>query len=472
MSAPMPVIAAPDLPVRVGGDTPLVVDLAYGDVVIDAGAGGSGNVVGEQRRFDVTVLLDAIDSAVVTVGGETRATAQLWREMLFSVGRGAPDRPVVLGHPSTWGSVRCGVLARAASCLRVPVSLVPRAVLIARSHSDTVMSNCVIVETTHRPAYPTDTTPPTWDVQRMARTSSGWKVAGSGVITHTVDERVHAIGAAAGGPADTGIGQRIVALIDDSVEAVFVDGADPAQVRAAIEEICAYTVAGRVVAVDRGLVRRHGSRTAVIAPLPETPPALPGNAAEQQSWAHRNRLPIAGLAALLVALLAIGFFAFDVTGRRNEEPPTAPYREATVGRTTLSVPAGWHQSTPPKPADQTDRGAAQTRSVFTDPSTGSRILLVQSDVRSASTLGSVANSLRNRIGQRGDDVVIEFSASTRFGDREVIAYREAPASGSAIRWYVLVDDDLQVSVGCQAGSTGEPVDVECARAVSTVRIGR
>ena len=92
-----------------------------------------------------------------------------------------------------------------------------------------------------------------------------------------------------------------------------------------------------------------------------------------------------------------------------------------------------------------------------------------SSPRCAPARESVAGSLRNRIEQRGDDVVTEFSAATRFGGRDVIGYRESPASGGAIRWYVVVDDGLQVSIGCQAGTAAESPDDECAAAVRSVR---
>lgn len=429
-------------PSRSTSQTPVVVDLAYGDVVVDAG--------GRRERFDVTHLLDHIDSTFVAVDGVPRAADEVWREALRAVVRHVGHAPLVIGHPSTWGSVRRGVLARAASAVGVPATLLPRAVLVARSHSDTVMGNCVVVETTHRPCYPTGTTPGPWDVQRMLRTSTGWIVERSGVLT--VGE-------------DAAMGEQIVALIDDSVEAVFVDGADPVVVQDAIEQICAYAVAGRVVAVDRSVLRRHGARTTVVAPLPDIAVSALPDPTMRPSWVRRHRVAVAAASAIVMGLAVAG-----VVGWRHDEPAGTDYRDAAVGRTTLSTPASWHESSLPAPGDPADRGTSRARTVFTDPATGGRILLVQSDVRSASTLESVARSLGNRITQRGDEVVSEFSASTTFGGREVIAYREAPASGSAIRWYVLVDDDLQVSVGCQAGSAGEPVDAECARAVSTVQI--
>jgi len=72
--------------------------------------------------------------------------------------------------------------------------------------------------------------------------------------------------------------------------------------------------------------------------------------------------------------------------------------------------------------------------------------------------------------RQGDAVVTEFSASTSYAGRDAISYREAPGSGSPIRWYVLVSDSLQVSIGCQGGDQGQSLDAECAQAVSSVRI--
>ena len=133
------------------------------------------------------------------------------------------------------------------------------------------------------------------------------------------------------------------------------------------------------------------------------------------------------------------------------------------------MPGDWRQSEQRTPSGSAD-DPSTTRAVFVDPDDGRRIIAVLTEVRAGSTRESVAGSLRNRIEQRGDDVVTEFSAATRFGGRDVIGYRESPASGGAIRWYVVVDDGLQVSIGCQAGTAAESPDDECAAAVRSVRV--
>lgn len=427
---------------------PTVVDLAYGGLRLSDG-----------RSVDVGDLLDAVDSATVAVGGSRMFIDQAWRDVWHHLG--LPDRgpdgpvPVVIGHPSTWGRLRTAALARSVVQMGVSVELVPRAVLIARSLSDGTMQRCAVVETTHVPTVPHDPARPraeTWDVARLRRTAAGWQIEATDVLAPGADD----------------IAAQTESIIDDSVEAVFVDGADPADRARAREIVGAHVLAGRVVDVDRTLVRRYGWR--IGRPLSDTErfgahgPAtsVPGPTRGDHRISRRA-VWAAGVVAALIAAVAV------VVGVVQVQPEVAVEETVTVGRTTLVVPADWRRSELSTSDGQ--NGAQTSRTVFVDPDTGGRLLLVQSAVRSDSTLESVARSLGNRIRQRGDDVVTEFSPSTRYTGRDVISYRETPASGSAIRWYVQVADGLQVSVGCQDGASGEPVDAECARAVSSVRIG-
>lgn len=430
----------------------VVVDFAYGEYVVDGTA-----------RRDIRYLLDRIDAETIVLDGESIPAQHEWRSALadaVSGARAGGARPVVIGYPSTWGSVRSGVLAEAAAGIGGDdVTLLPRAVLIARSHTDETVQRCAVVETTHVPRYPVDPLrpePPAWDVQIMRRTARGWGIERSGVL-----EPAESAQAPAGTP-------RVEALIDDAVEAVFVDGADPAEVRRAIDMVSAHAVAGRVVPVDRALLRRSGWRTGRPEEPAEPAPIGGDVAVPERSRRARWVWPVAAAVAVVIALGALGVGWWQ-RGHTENAPRT---RTATVDRTTLVVPGDWRQSGQPAPSADSDPSVTQSRTVFADPDDDARILLIQSVVRAGSTPASVATSLANRIRQRGDDVVTEFSPSTRFGGRDVISYREAPASGSPIRWYVLVGDGLQVSIGCQAGTgTGEQtLDGACREAVATTRI--
>ncbi|MDS1112380.1 type VII secretion-associated protein [Gordonia westfalica] len=429
------------------GPRPTVVDLAYGRIRIFDPATGIRN-----PELDVRPLLDAVDEMTVVADGRRHHLRQAW-QMAFAdlrlLGSAEPDRPLIVGYPSTWGHRRASSLADVGE--RVPLTLLPRAVLIARSHTDITVQRCAVVETTHIPEPPDDPArprPAAWDVQILRRHPEGWAVERSGVVEP-------------GERAAEGL-----SIVDDAVEAVFVDGEDPREVSAAIELIAAHAIAGRVVQVDRDLLVRLGRRTGGTADdaVPVVgDPAPP----EPDVSTRRSRRVLAG-AAIAAVLVVAGAFAVGWWQRDDPAPATA---EVAVGRATLAVPGDWRHTAQDTPSDTTD-DPTTTRAVFVSPDDGRRIVAVLTELRDGSTRQSVGISLRNRIDQRGDDVVTEFSADTRYAGRDVISYREAPASGSAIRWYVIVDDGLQVSIGCQAGTAAESVDDECVRTVRSVRVGR
>ncbi|NDK89089.1 type VII secretion-associated protein [Gordonia desulfuricans] len=413
---------------------PVVVDLGYGHTRIGAVPGP-----------DLTGLMDAIDADRIVLDGVAVMVEQRWTE-IFTRWSESCGASLIIGHPSTWGAVRAGVLRRAAARVPADIDVVPRAVLIARGHTDTTVSRCAVVETTHLPRYPAGSAP-TWDVQRLRRRGGDWEIEASAVVAVT------------GAGADR---VEVEAAVDDGIEVVFVDGAIPAERAAAVDAIGRHTVAGRILQVDPQLIARWGARSRRAALGTGPGPAVGDEPTTSRSirW-----IWVAAACATAVATVAAGVGIWQHDG-----PAGSHTDDVTVGRTTLTVPGDWHRSDPPAPSGTAGPGS-QTRTVFAAGDDGSRILLVQSPVRAGSTPASVATSLHNRIRQRGDDVVTEFSPSTRYAGRDVISYREAPVSGAPIRWYVLVDDDLQVSVGCQGGTGAETIDGPCTEAVASVRIG-
>ena len=71
----------------------------------------------------------------------------------------------------------------------------------------------------------------------------------------------------------------------------------------------------------------------------------------------------------------------------------------------------------------------------------------------------------------GGSELTEFTLSTRFAGRDVIAYRQRqPELNAEVDWYVLFDRDAQLSVGCQRTSAGaDAVRAACAEVVGTLR---
>jgi len=419
-------------------DPRTVADLAYGHTDVDG------------RGIDVTWLLDAIDTPTVTVDGVRRRTSAMWFGLLRDLTEyraaqcGAPV-PLVVGVPSTWGSVRRAVIDEAAARLRCPVLITARATLVAAAHADRAVRRCAVIETTHLPTHPDAFGQrPFWTAAIVVRSDDGWVVDAQGIIEPDRS------------------GDDIGGLIDDSVEVVVVDGAVPAEVARAVEVVTGVVVAGRVLTADRALVREYGLRG---SPQRRSGPGWVPTEWPRRAGGRRYRPLMAAAVVLLCVLVSAAGAAIVLGGDPVARPRVVT---ADLDRVRVSVPGQWRRTDPPA-------GAARSgprRTVFADPADGRRLIVVLSPVRAGATQQSVALSLRNRIRQRGDAVVTEFSASTGYAGRDVISYREAPGSGSPIRWYVLVSDGLQVSVGCQDGDQAQSLAGECVRAVSSVRIGR
>ena len=392
----------------------VVADLTYDEVEV---AG--------REPCSVEALVHGINASSTSVDGVRMSTEAAWSQVFARAlaGLGA----VELAHPTTWGVRRTEILRQAAQPHVDHLVLTPRAAVIAESHLGSSTQRALVIEVHSR-----------IDVHEMDRSGGGWTVVGTYVTS-----------------AET-VAARLGELVDNRIEAILVDGVDPAIVAKILRCCEVNTVVGRVAAVQRSLIHRFGG-----SPLPAGEDIREPPTGGRTPMRRRVAGVVAAAAAVVIAVVVI---ALIVDNQRAGVPPPAD-REAQLGRVAVTVPAEWRESSEP---------AAEgivSRTTFAAPGDDRRIIVLQNTVRNTSTLASVAGSLRNRIGQRGDDVVQEFSASTRYAGREVISYREVPVSGGPIRWYLLVSAGLQVSVGCQSGSAGETIDEQCRVAVGAVRIG-
>ncbi|WP_298442062.1 type VII secretion-associated protein [Gordonia sp. (in: high G+C Gram-positive bacteria)] len=342
----------------------------------------------------------------------------------------------IIGGPSAWGSPRRDRLNRALRLVGSPARLVPRALLIAGSHADAATRSCVVVEPLPVPGPPGDDPGGLWTAQWVARSADGWRI-----------ERC-----TAGWPGD----------LDEL--AAFVSGADTVFAEPGTPDLAAALAPDAAIPVDRALIAAHGHRFAPRGALTFdfAPPPI--------TEKRRGAAVAIALAATVVVLLGA---AGAVARWPRPGPVAARPGVERIGPVSIQIPAGWRRTalTGQRPDD--GRGL---RAVFADGGDGRRLIVVVTGLREGATVDSVAASLRNRIAQRGDDVVVEFAETSTYGGRRVISYREAPASGAAIRWYVVVGPELtttaaplQVSVGCQPGTGDAPIDPPCRAAVASVR---
>jgi type VII secretion-associated protein (TIGR03931 family) len=390
-----------------------VVDVAYGELVV---AGRVPEPVG--------ALVRGINASSVLIDGTRMHTTAAWSQVFARALTGIDA--VTVAHPSTWGTRRTEILRTAAHTRCAEVVLTPRAAAIAESHLELSAQRALVIEAHAR-----------IDIHECERGHDGWTIVSTTVATaESIDSRLHE-------------------LVDNRIEAILIDG-EEGEVVADLRDRCeAQTVVGRVAVVQRALIHRFGG-----AALPVHNPEWTVPMPERRSTRRRIGVSIAAAVAIVVALAV----AAAVIDDRSDGPASAADREVQLGRVAITVPTDWRESNEP-PAE-----GIVSRTTFAAAGDDRRIIVLQNAVRNTSTLASVASSLRNRIDQRGDDVVQEFSASTRFAGREVISYREVPVSGGPIRWYLLVSAGLQVSVGCQDGSAGEAIGDHCRIAVGSVRV--
>lgn len=383
------------------------IDVAYGRVTCG------------DRTLDLLPLLEDIDNA------KRRAAARpAVAELVAQAGH---VEHVLI--PTVWGPVRTAALLDEFAVAGARPTPIARAVAIAAAHAEATAQRCVVVETCLLP-----TTGGHWSVHEVIRRDGQWML-GAGEVT--LPRRV---------PVDP-----VWARLLESADAVFVDGGNPESVRRA-QRVLTESFGVKPVPVERDVLALHGSRIGVVtgsdllAGLPSPPAAPPPRGAR-----------IAGMVA--VSLVAgVAATAAWVHWPRDVPPDR---QTVQVGQAELTVPGQWRR---------TEQGAAGQRVVFAAPDDGRRLIVVVSKLRSGSTPESVATSLRNRISQRGDDAVAEFTTDLSYAGKHVIGYRETPASGAPVSWYVTVSDPLQVSIGCQAGTGEGSVDEPCRSAVGSLQV--
>jgi type VII secretion-associated protein (TIGR03931 family) len=168
-----------------------------------------------------------------------------------------------------------------------------------------------------------------------------------------------------------------------------------------------------------------------------------------------------GLAAAAVVFAAVLPVVVGA-GRHGVAPPTtAPTTFLVEGRVALTVPANW---TPQRVL----AGPGSARVQVTSPADPEAALHVtQSPVPPDETIGVTANRLQRAIGSEPDGVFVDFDPSGISAGRPAVTYREVRASHQ-VRWTVVVDGPVRISIGCQSRPGGEDAvrDV-CEQAVRT-----
>ncbi|WP_053718446.1 type VII secretion-associated protein [Saccharothrix sp. NRRL B-16348] len=201
-------------------------------------------------------------------------------------------------------------------------------------------------------------------------------------------------------------------------------------------------------------------------PVPAPPPAP----------ARRSRVPLLVIAVTAVVAVVGASVAYALwNGDPATGGPTTPTTSTTTSGATegriiaqydysFTVPSGWQQT----------GGQVETRKVLLKPeapeSTRDVIAVEERRLNYNATEDPTRaeTELRGQYDQRSN--VSDFDASADFATKDVVYYREVVDS-AVIDWYVLFQDDVQVSVGCQYPQDGhDRVRPACEQVVRTLTV--
>ncbi|SOX52319.1 type VII secretion-associated protein [Mycobacterium ahvazicum] len=357
--------------------------------------------------------LNAIDDQVALVDGLPVAVDRLWRRGLRSLDCGNPQarKAIRIVHPSWWSSSRVDVVAAAAAAVSDDLEVRPRSWLIRRVSK--VEPEVPVVEIAERLiAIVGD------DVVAVARRADPQSVV-----------------------------EEVVGLVDEmtcgTTATVLIDLPD------------SVTGARELATLLAGGLRRRGQRTVRVDDARLSRLALsatsdvdqaPPSGVDPGRVQSRIRM-FAGLAAATVVLAAT-VPAIAVGGHRGVDPvAAAPTTILVEGRVALTVPANWT-------TQRVIAGPGSARLQVTSQSDREVALHITQSLIPDETLSTTADRLKLAIDGEPAGVFVDFNPSGFTAGRPAVTYREVRASHH-VRWTVLVDGPVRISIGCQSRPGGE-----------------
>jgi type VII secretion-associated protein (TIGR03931 family) len=362
-----------------------------------------------------SAALDAIDDRVALVDGCPVAVDSLWPTLLRPLDCGSRGGLIVV-HPSWWPASRIGVVTAAAeSVVDDPneVAARPRSWLLTQASPDAGPEVTAVVEIAER------------------------LVAVAGAEAVAVPRRTE----------PQLVAEEVAGVIGGMTPAVvLIDAPSTVAGAAALATLIADAVRGsggqKVVQIDDARLPQL-ARPALTALSDQDEPRSSGGAGGSRSRARR----LGGLAAAGV-LLAAAVSAVATMDRHGvpiaDKTPTTFLVE---GRVALTVPATW-------PTQRVVAGPGSARVQVTSPSDPEVALHVTQSPVAGETLSGTAERLKRAIDAEPAGVFVDFNPYGISAGRPAVTYREVRA-GHDVRWTVLLDGVVRISVGCQSRPGGE-----------------
>lgn len=399
--------------------------------ILEAGPGairrlccGTSKVAGEDTTEIVREALGAIDDPLALVGGRPVAVDSLWRAALRSLrcGDGRELQGLVVVHPSWWPSARVGVVTAAAKALAGDVLTRPRSWLLTRA-SDAGAEATVVVEIAERLVVIIGA-----EIAGIPRTAQ----------PHPVVEQVAHI---------------IAGMARHTSPVVVIDAPSTVTGAPALAALIAGAVRGSGrTAVEIGDARLAGLARSALS-VPDSPPEQRIGVDDARTR-RRTTSSLAG-AAVVLTVVPLAISAAVPAGRHGVSPPvavrTAPTTFLVEGRVALAVPAYW-------PEQRVVTGPGSARVQVSSPSDPELALHITQSPVAGETLSRTAERLKRAIDAEPAGVFVDFDPSATSAGRPAVTYREVRATHH-VRWTVLLDGPVRISVGCQS----RPGDEEAIR---------
>lgn len=364
--------------------------------------------------------LGAVDDRVALVDGRPIAVAALWRAVLRSLDCGGTDahEPMVVVHPSWWSASRVDAIAVANQCVAQPrswllaraVSVEPEAMVVVE-----ICERLVAIMGDEVVAVPR-TAKPQSVAEQVARAIAGMR--------HASVVLIDAPSTVVGAPA-------VAVLIAEAVRE-----ANGAQATTMIDD----------------------ARLAELAQLVQLPADQPSELTAGPRRVRPRGRALPGL-TLAGALLAASVPAAATLGHRGVPPSQKePSTFLVEGGVTLTVPANW-------PIQRVLAGPGSARVQLTSPADPEVALHVTQTPVPGETLDGTAERLKRAIDAEPGGVFVDFNPSGVSAGRPAVTYREVRA-GHHVRWTVVHDGAVRISIGCQSRPGGEDAVREvCDQAV-------
>jgi type VII secretion-associated protein (TIGR03931 family) len=362
-----------------------------------------GHVVADDET--VRAAFDSIDDPVTLVDLRPVTVDSLWRTVLGSVDCETPERAIVV-HPSWWAPTRIEVVSAAAQVLAGEVVMRPRSSLLTQASALESQHATVVVEIADRFVV----------------------ITGAAVVAETRRGEPHCIAEA--------VVLSILEMTSDTTAVVVIDAPSTVGGAGALASMIADRLrANAVSAVQVDDARLRELAAAIIPGEGGTCEPRRTNAA---GHGYRRRWMLA-----LVVLLTIAVVGVLASGRHGG--PVGGGTQTTFlveGHVALEVPARW-------PLQRVVSGPGSARVQVTSPSDPEVALHVTQSRVAIGTLDATAESLKHAIDTEPAGVFVDFNPAANSAGRQAVTYREVRA-GHDIRWTVLVDKAVRISIGCQS----------------------